>query len=214
MTKTLLIDYGSGNVRSAHKALVRAGLDVEVSSDPARVALAAALVVPGQGHFRQVMEAFRSSGFEDPLREALSRGVPLLGICVGMQLLFEGSEEAPGTPGLGLFRGVVRRFQGDVSVPQMGWNSIDRVGDSPILRDVACPAYVYFANSYYVPLDAEVDAGAITEYGVPFWSAISHGHVHATQFHPEKSGPVGLAILNGFRRHVVEAAKAGRVTAV
>ncbi|AFZ68926.1 imidazole glycerol phosphate synthase subunit HisH [Deinococcus peraridilitoris] len=210
MGKTLLIDYGSGNLRSAHKALVRAGLDVELSSDPARVSHAAALVVPGQGHFRQVMEAFRSSGFEEPLREAVGRGVPLLGICVGMQLLFEGSEEAPGTPGLGLFGGIVRRYGGDVSVPQMGWNSIDRVGDSPILRDLACPAYVYFANSYYVPLDAEVEAGAISEHGVTSWSAISQGNIHATQFHPEKSGPVGLEILHGFRRHVVEAASLTR----
>lgn len=206
LPQTLLIDYGSGNLRSVHKALERAGLSVKVSGDPAEVARSAALVVPGQGHFRQVMEAFRASGFERPLREAIARGVPLLGICVGMQLLFEGSEEAPETPGLGLFAGTVRRFSGNVSVPQMGWNSVDRVGDAPLLRDLACPAYVYFAHSYYVPLEAEVDAGAISEYGVPFWSAISHGNVHATQFHPEKSGPVGLDVLRGFRRHVVEAA--------
>ncbi|WP_027481731.1 imidazole glycerol phosphate synthase subunit HisH [Deinococcus pimensis] len=203
--KTLLIDYGAGNVRSAHKALVRAGLDVDVTDDPARVQDGAALVVPGQGHFRQVMEAFRSSGFERPVLNAVERGVPLLGICVGMQLLFDASEEAPGVPGLGLIPGTVRRFEEHLSVPQMGWNSIDRVGDAPMLRDVACPAYVYFANSYYVPLDAEVEAGAITEYGVPFWSAVSQGNVHATQFHPEKSGDVGLSILRGFRRHVVEA---------
>ena len=209
--KTLLVDYGSGNVRSAHRALERAGLDVLVSSDPASVADAAALVVPGQGHFRQVMEEFRASGFEQPLRDAIARGVPLLGICVGMQLLFEGSEEAPGVPGLGLFKGTVRRFTGNVSVPQMGWNSIDRVGDSPILRDIACPSYVYFANSYYVPLDAEVESGAISEYGTAFWSAISQGNVHATQFHPEKSGPVGLDILRGFRRHVVNAVEQSAV---
>ncbi len=206
MSRTLLIDYGAGNVRSVHKALLRAGLDVEVSGDPSRVDGAAALVVPGQGHFRQVLEAFRASGFEEPLRGAVAAGVPLLGICVGMQMLYEGSEEAPDTPGLGLFAGTVRRFAGNgLSVPQMGWNSIDRVGDSPILRDVACPAYVYFANSYYVPLDAEADDGAIAEYGAPYWAAVSRGHVHATQFHPEKSGPVGLNILEGFRRHVVGA---------
>lgn len=206
--KTVLVDYGSGNVRSAHRALERAGLDVAVSNDPASLDGAAAVVVPGQGHFRQVMEAFRASGFEAPLLAAIERGVPLLGICVGMQLLCEGSEEAPGVPGLGVLRGMVRRFEGDVSVPQMGWNSIDRVGDAPILRDVPCPAYVYFANSYYVPLDVDVECGAITEYGVPFWSAVSHGNVHAAQFHPEKSGPVGLQILRAFRKYVLEAAPA------
>ena len=207
MSRTLLVDYGAGNVRSVHRALERAGLDVEVSSDPDRVRDAGSLVVPGQGHFRQVMEAFRASGFEGPLREAVQDGTPLLGICVGMQLLFEGSEEAPGVKGLGLFGGTVRRFDPTLglSVPQMGWNSIDRVGDAPIIRDVSCPAYVYFANSYYLPLDAEVADGAITEYGLPFWSAVSSGNVHAVQFHPEKSGPVGLSILQSFRRHVVGA---------
>lgn len=203
----LLLDYGAGNIRSAHKALERAGLDVRLSRDPADVPGASALVVPGQGHFRQVMEAFSASGFEGPLRAALAAGTPLLGICVGMQILFEGSEEAPDTPGLGLLKGTVRRFEEapGVRVPQMGWNSVDKVGDSPLLRSVPCPAYVYFANSYYVPLDAEVEAGGLSEYGVPFWSAVSAGNIHATQFHPEKSGEVGLLILESFRRHVVEA---------
>lgn len=205
--KTLLIDYGSGNIRSVHKALSRAGLAVEVSADPARVEGAAALVVPGQGHFRQVMEAFRESGFEAPLREATKRGVPLLGICVGMQMLFEGSEEAPQTPGLGLFGGVVRKFEDGLAVPQMGWNSVDKVGDSALLNHVPCPAYAYFANSYYVPLDAQVEAGGITEYGVPFWSALSSGNVHATQFHPEKSGSVGLLILEAFGEVVRQGAQ-------
>lgn len=200
----LLIDYGAGNVRSAQRALERAGFEVTVSGDPASVAGASALVVPGQGHFRQVMEAFEASGFHAPLLRAVEGGTPLLGICVGMQLLFDGSEEAPGVPGLGLLRGTVRRFEaaGGLKVPHMGWNSIDRVGDAPILRDLTCPAYTYFVHSYYVPLDTEVEAGAVTEYGVPFWSAVSHGHIHATQFHPEKSGAAGLAILEGFRRHV------------
>ncbi|MFW8625547.1 imidazole glycerol phosphate synthase subunit HisH [Deinococcus sp. ME38] len=204
--EVLLLDYGAGNVRSAAKALERAGMTVRVSSDPADVPGARALVVPGQGHFRQVMEAFDRSGFRQPVLDAAAAGTPILGICVGMQMLLEGSEEAPGVAGLGLIPGTVLRFPQDTQrkVPQMGWNSLDRVGDSPLLADLACPAYAYFVHSYYVPLTVEVDAGALTEYGVPFWAALSHGNLHATQFHPEKSGEVGLAILDRFRRNVLE----------
>lgn len=204
--EVLLLDYGAGNVRSAAKALERAGMTVRVSSDPADVPGACALVVPGQGHFRQVMEAFDSSGFRQPVLDAAAAGTPILGICVGMQMLLEGSEEAPGVAGLGLIPGTVLRFPHDAQrkVPQMGWNSLDKVGDSPLLADLACPAYAYFVHSYYVPLTVEVDAGALTEYGVPFWAALSHGNLHATQFHPEKSGEVGLAILDRFRRNVLE----------
>ncbi|MFC4639475.1 imidazole glycerol phosphate synthase subunit HisH [Deinococcus hohokamensis] len=203
--EVLLLDYGGGNVRSAERALERAGMTVRVSADPADVPHAPALVVPGQGHFRQVMEAFDESGFHSPVMAAAQAGMPLLGICVGMQMLLSGSEEAPGMPGLGLVPGMVRRFEAvpERKVPQMGWNSLDKVGDSPLLRDLACPAYAYFVHSYYVPLDVEVDAGAITEYGMAFWSAFSQGNIHATQFHPEKSGAVGLAILERFRRHVL-----------
>ncbi|ABF45280.1 MULTISPECIES: imidazole glycerol phosphate synthase subunit HisH [Deinococcus] len=205
-SEVLLLDYGAGNVRSAAKALERAGMTVRVSGDPADVPHAPALVVPGQGHFRQVMEAFDRRGFHGPVLDAAKGGTPILGICVGMQMLLTGSEEAPGTPGLNLIPGTVRRFTPvpGRKVPQMGWNSLDKVGDSPLLRGLACPAYAYFVHSYYVPLDVEVDAGAITEYGVPFWAALSRGNMHATQFHPEKSGAVGLAILERFRRHVLE----------
>ncbi|EYB68400.1 imidazole glycerol phosphate synthase subunit HisH [Deinococcus phoenicis] len=204
--EVLLLDYGAGNVRSAAKALERAGMTVRVSGDPADVPHAPALVVPGQGHFRQVMEAFDTGGFHGPVLDAARAGTPLLGICVGMQMLLSSSEEAPGTPGLNLIPGTVRKFAAAPGhkVPQMGWNSLDKVGDSPLLRDLACPAYAYFVHSYYVPLDVEVDAGAITEYGVPFWAALSRDNVHAAQFHPEKSGAVGLAILERFRRHVLE----------
>ncbi|WP_216319071.1 imidazole glycerol phosphate synthase subunit HisH [Deinococcus aestuarii] len=204
--EVLLLDYGAGNVRSAAKALERAGMRVRVSDSPADVPHAPALVVPGQGHFRQVMEAFDTGGFHGPVMDAARAGTPLLGICVGMQMLLTDSEEAPGTPGLGLVPGTVRKFEPvpERKVPQMGWNSLDPVGDSPLLRDLACPAYAYFVHSYYVPLTVDVDAGAVTEYGVPFWAAFSQGNVHATQFHPEKSGAVGLAILERFRRHVLE----------
>ena len=180
-------------------------MTVKVSDNPADVPNAQALVVPGQGHFRQVMEAFDTSGFHGPVLSAAHAGVPILGICVGMQMLLEGSEEAPGVPGLGLVPGTVRRFDPapDHKVPQMGWNGLELRGDSPILRGLDAGAYAYFVHSYYVPEDVEVQDGALATYGVPFWAAFSKGNLHATQFHPEKSGAVGLAILERFRRNVL-----------
>ena len=202
-----LLDYGGGNVHSCHKALVRAGIETRVVSAPGELPGTRGLVVPGQGHFRQVMEAFDESGFRAPILAAAAAGEPVLGICVGMQMLLTGSEEAPGVKGLGLIPGVVQKFlplPGALKVPHMGWNSFDKVGDSPLLRGLACPAYAYFVHSYYVPLTAEVDSGAVTEYGVPFWSVVSLGNIHATQFHPEKSGEVGIAVLRRFKEQVLE----------
>jgi imidazole glycerol-phosphate synthase subunit HisH len=203
-----LLDYGGGNVHSCHKALLRAGIEVRTVSTPAELEGTRGLVVPGQGHFRQVMEAFDSSGFRAPILRAAAAGEPILGICVGMQMLLEGSEEAPGVAGLGLLPGQVLRFEpqaGAEKVPHMGWNSIDKVGDSALLHNLYCPAYAYFVHSYYVPITLDAEAGAITEYGVPFWSVLSQGNIHATQFHPEKSGEVGLAVLRRFKEQVLEA---------
>ncbi|GAA5503196.1 imidazole glycerol phosphate synthase subunit HisH [Deinococcus xinjiangensis] len=202
--QVLLLDYGAGNVRSAAKALQRAGMTVQVSHNPADVPHAEALVVPGQGHFRQVMEAFDHSGFHGPVLDAARAGTPLLGICVGMQMLLDGSEEAEGVAGLGLVRGQVKKFEAvpERKVPQMGWNALEVRGDSPLLRGLGQDAYAYFVHSYYVPLDVQVQHGAVTDYGVPFWSAFSVDNIHATQFHPEKSGAVGLAILERFREVV------------
>ena len=145
--KALLIDYGSGNLRSAAKALEVAGFEVSVSSDPRAHLEASLLVLPGQGHFGQVMQAFRNSGFVDRVLAHLERGLPFLGICVGMQVLYQESEEAPGVRGLGLVEGVVRRFtQG--RVPQMGWNRVRFAGAFQELSG----RHFYFANSYYGPL--------------------------------------------------------------
>ena len=200
----LLLDYGAGNIRSAAKALERAGMNVTVSSNPADVAHADAIVIPGQGHFRQVMEAFEQSGFHAPVMHAAQTGKPILGICVGMQLLFTDSEEAPGVSGLNLIPGTVRKFQPapELKVPQMGWNALEVRGEAPILHGLGQDAYAYFVHSYYVPLDTPIQNGAVTQFGVPFWSALSHGNIHATQFHPEKSGEVGLHILRQFGKLV------------
>ncbi|GGL83493.1 imidazole glycerol phosphate synthase subunit HisH [Deinococcus aerolatus] len=204
--EVLLLDYGAGNVRSAAKALERAGMTVRVSDNPRDVAHASALVVPGQGHFRQVMEAFDTGGFHGPVTDAARAEVPILGICVGMQMLLSDSEEAPGTPGLNLIPGTVRKFAAaaDHKVPQMGWNALEPVGDSPLLRNLGGAAYAYFVHSYYVPAEVSVEHGALATYGVPFWAALSVGNLHATQFHPEKSGAVGLALLERFRQNVLE----------
>lgn len=200
--KTLLIDYGSGNLRSCAKSLEAAGFNagnnaLTVSSDPRDVAAADALVLPGQGHFRQVMESFLASGFEDALREHIARKKAFLGICVGMQILFDSSAEAD-LPGLGVIAGRIERFAQGLPVPQMQWNTLLQIGDSPLMRGLPEQSFAYFVHSYYAPVGVTGD-GAITEYGVPFQSVVSQGNVHATQFHPEKSQRLGLAMLENFR---------------
>jgi glutamine amidotransferase len=201
--KLALIDYGAGNLHSVNKALERSGaalnIEVGITADPAEAAEADALVLPGQGHFRQVMEAFLASGFEPVVRAHLDAEKPFLGICVGLQLLMAESEEAPGVPGLGVLSGTVKRFPKGVSVPQMGWNQVFKTGDPKLLAGVPDGAFAYFANSYYVDFKDERVPGATTEYGsVSFKSAVSHAHLHATQFHPEKSQAVGLRVLSNF----------------
>lgn len=196
--RTVLIDYGASNLHSVQRALEVAGLEPERCDDPAAATPADLLVLPGQGHFGQAMRAFRDSGFEGVVRDHIASGRSFLGICVGMQLLMEGSSEAPDVPGLGILPGRVARFpQGRVSVPQMGWNQIHKSEPRPALLDgVADGAYVYFAHSYYVGFDDDRSPGATTTYGdVTFKSAISIGNLHATQFHPEKSQAVGLRVL-------------------
>jgi imidazole glycerol-phosphate synthase subunit HisH len=203
--KTLLIDYGAGNLRSAAKALAAAGFDLTVSSDPAAAATADALVLPGQGHFRQVMEAFVASGFEEVVRNHLAAGKPFLGICVGLQILFAGSVEAPNSAGLGLLPGTLQRFSDHhLPVPQMQWNTLAAFGNSPLLAGLDGQAFAYFVHSYYVPMNETVQAsikdGATSDYGQRFLSVLSKDNLHGTQFHPEKSQRVGLRLLENFRR--------------
>jgi glutamine amidotransferase len=193
--KTLLVDYGSGNLRSAAKALEAAGFAVSVASDPRACPEASLLVLPGQGHFGQVMAAFRASGFVERVLDHIQKGLPFLGICVGMQILYQESEEAPGVKGLGLFPGVVRRFpQG--RVPQMGWNRVRLEGPFASLSG----RHFYFANSFFGPLAPE--ALGVGEYeGTPFAALLARENLLAPQFHPEKSGRAGLAFLALARRH-------------
>lgn len=199
--EVVLIDYGAGNLHSVEKALLAAGVPVRRSADPEVARDARALVLPGQGHFGQVMRSFERSGFAPVVAEHLAAGAPFLGICIGLQLLTRGSEEAPGVTGLGVLDAEVRRFPArGVSVPQMGWNQVWPLGEPALLAGVAPGAFVYFANSYYVTFpDGVVPSGAETVYGeTRFLSAVSIGRLHATQFHPEKSQAVGLRVLRNF----------------
>jgi imidazole glycerol-phosphate synthase subunit HisH len=196
--KTLLIDYGSGNLRSCAKSLEVTGFDLEVSSDPNAAKHADVLVLPGQGHFRQVMESFLASGFEQAVRAHIDAGKPFLGICVGMQILFDSSEESE-IPGLGILKGNILKFpKTELAVPQMQWNTLECVGESPLMQNLGAKPFAYFVHSYYAPLEIGQN-GAKTDYGLEFLSVVSFENVQATQFHPEKSQKTGLKILENFK---------------
>lgn len=189
-----VLDYGIGNLRSAEKALQRVGADARLVSDPSRVEGAAAVVLPGVGAFGRCMAALRESGMDAPARGAIHSGQPFLGICVGMQMLYEWSEEDSGTAGLGVLEGAVRRLPQGVRCPQIQWNRLDRRGPSVLWDGLDDPAWVYFVHSYSP--EATVNGVIATcDYGGPLVAAVSSGNVTATQFHPEKSGAVGLRIL-------------------
>jgi glutamine amidotransferase len=191
-----VLDYGIGNLRSAQKALERVGADARLTADPAVVAAADGVVLPGVGAFGPCMEALREADLESPAKDAIDGGVPFLGICVGMQMLYEGSEEDPGTPGMGVLEGVVRRLPEGVKRPQMQWNRLDRTGESGLLAGLDDPAWVYFVHSYAPEPSPHVVATC--DYGGPVVAAVSRGPLWATQFHPEKSSSTGLRLLANF----------------
>jgi len=204
-----IVDYGMGNLRSVQKGLERVGFAAEVTRDAQRIAAAAGVVLPGVGAFGACMDNLRRYGLVDTVRAVVARGTPFLGICLGMQLLFEESEEFGPVPGLGIFPGRVVRFTDTpgLKVPHMGWNQIRKRQDVPHLRGVDEGAFVYFVHSYYVvPADASLVATS-TEYGIEFASAIARDNVFATQYHPEKSQAVGLRILQNFGRLVTGQAR-------
>ena len=196
----LLIDAGTGNLHSVHNAIQKLGFTVKVTADPDDLALPARVILPGVGAFGSFMEGLQQRGLGPALQAAARRGDPLLGICVGMQALFEVSEEMGEHAGLGLLAGRVRRFPHftDRKVPHTGWNQLWHPQPSPLFRGLAQGAYAYFNHSYYCDPAHPDDAAARTDYGIDFASAIQHGNLLGVQFHPEKSQSVGQAILSNF----------------
>lgn len=193
-----IVDYGMGNLRSVAKALEYVGAEPTVTSDPNVVAEADAVVLPGQGAFGAAMERLNDARMTGAVVDAIAAGKPYLGICLGLQVLFESSQEAPGVRGFGLLAGTVDRFQTDLKVPHMGWNQLVHGKPTPHFRTLDPEDYVYFVHSYYVaPTDRAVIA-AETDYDIRFTSAIHADNMCATQFHPEKSQRVGLGILASF----------------
>ena len=195
-----LVDYGMGNLRSVEKALTRVGADVRIVSDREAVLAADALVLPGVGAFGDCMKNLDKCELTGAVREFIASKRPFLGICLGMQGLFESSEESPGVKGLKVFPGMVPRFaRNGLKVPHMGWNELRITKrDCPLLKDVADGSRVYFVHSYYcAPKDQSLTC-ATTEYGIEFCSMLWADNVFATQFHPEKSQAVGLKMLENF----------------
>jgi imidazole glycerol-phosphate synthase subunit HisH len=195
-----VLDYGIGNLRSAERALVHLGADARLVTDPVDAVQASGVVLPGVGAFGACADALRRSGLQEVATHALEAGTPFLGICVGFQLLYEGSEEAPEASGLGALPGVVRILSPGVKRPQMQWNRLQRRARASgrLLADVGDEPWVYFVHSF-APEDGE-DVVATCDYGGEVTAAVERGPLWGTQFHPEKSGPVGLAILRNFIR--------------
>ncbi len=190
-----IVDYGAGNLTSVKKALDWLGCECAVTSDSGQVTQAEKIVLPGVGHFASTA-ALGRSGLRDAIAEAIARSVPFLGICVGMQWMFEGSQESPETPGLGLLKGECERFPANVKSPHVGWNSLQIDSSSPLLRGVPASSFVYFTHSFRAPINQTTTA--CCEYGGRFSAAVERGHLFGVQFHPEKSGDTGLTILRNF----------------
>jgi len=191
-----VVDYGGGNLGSLIAALTRRGADFVVTGDPAAVASARAAILPGDGAFGATMAALRERGLDEALRASIDAGKPFLGICVGMQVLYERSDEFGDHAGLGAFAGVVRRFEHAPRVPHMGWNTLEVLRDHAFVRGLAPNAYAYFLHSYCAPVDDSTLAA--TEHGERFAAIAARDNVMATQFHPEKSQATGALLLDNF----------------
>jgi imidazole glycerol-phosphate synthase subunit HisH len=189
-----ILDYGAGNLRSVQNTLGEIGAEYELVRDEAGLRRATKVILPGVGHFGQMMRSVDAMNVRWALLDRIGAGVPFLGICLGLQALFQVSEEAPDVHGLGLFQGTIRRFPASARVPHMGWNQIVPRPGSKLVRD-ANP-YLYFAHSYYAPLHAST--AATCTYDLDYTAVLEAGNIYGVQFHPEKSGPLGLRIVRNF----------------
>ena len=194
-----IIDYGAGNIRSVEKALTYIGCKVVVTKDPQVLQAADAAVLPGVGSFGDAMHELRARGLEEPIRAFIAAGKPFLGICLGLQILFESSEESPGVEGLGLLKGKVLRIPAGegLKIPHMGWNSLRIRAQEGLFSRLDGEPYVYFVHSYYLKAEEDI-VTATAEYGVTIHAAVQKGNLMACQFHPEKSGIAGLELLRSF----------------
>jgi imidazole glycerol phosphate synthase glutamine amidotransferase subunit len=188
-----VFDYGAGNLRSVQNTLGAIGAGYELIRDAAGIRRAEKLILPGVGHFGQMMRALDDLQVRDALIERIRAGVPFLGICLGLQALFESSEEAADQRGLGIYPGQVKLFRGDLRIPHMGWNQVQPCRANTVL---ASTAYLYFAHSYYCPVIPET--AAVCDYMVPYTAVLEQANVRGVQFHPEKSGAIGLQIVRNF----------------
>lgn len=196
----VIINYGAGNLRSVQKACEFIGTDAKISSSAADILSADRVILPGVGSFGDCMAALNSSGLADPIREVIARGTPFLGICLGLQLLFEYSEESPSVSGLGVFKGGCVRIPSKpgYKIPHIGWNSVTFPQESPLFDGIADGSYVYFVHSYYMMPEDKSIITAMCGYSAKLPVALRHENTFAVQFHPEKSGDTGLKILKNF----------------
>lgn len=195
--KVTLIDYGAGNVPSVERAFRLLGAEVESTNAPAKVADANCLVLPGVGHCAALIHALDAYSLRQPILSAIARGSAFLGICLGLQALYESSDEATDKPGLGLLRGKVARLPQTVKLPHMGWNTLRVVRPSGLLDSIPSGAYFYFAHSFAASCNGP-ESAAVCAHGREFTAVVEKGNLHAVQFHPEKSGPAGAQVLQNF----------------
>lgn len=195
-----IIDYDAGNIKSVEKALHYLGEEAIITRDHALLQQADKVILPGVGAFGDAMDKLHEYGLVSVIKEIVAKGTPFLGICLGLQLLFESSEETPGVEGLGLLKGKIVKLPEDkgLKIPHMGWNSIEIAPKGRLFQGIENQSYVYFVHSYYLQAENEEDVVATTEYAAHIHASVEHGNIFACQFHPEKSSSVGLKILQNF----------------
>lgn len=195
-----IIDYGAGNLQSVKKAFDFIGAESVITDNPEIINACDRILLPGVGSFGDAMDSMAKSGLVDTVKQNALSGKPFLGICLGLQLLFEESEESPGVKGLGIFKGKIKKFSSDMGlkIPHIGWNSLEIKQKDGIFKNIPENSYVYFVHSYYLQAEDKNDIATVTNYGIDFHSAVGKNNIFATQFHPEKSGDVGLQILRNF----------------